>query len=184
MGLLISLLLWALPLQGVSRGNDSPSVAEEQMKAVYLYNFLQFVTWPLDHASGDTPSTKVIGLLGDSNISKTLAELGANLAQKKQGSIQIKFFGNYAEGLDLSTCHLLFVGASERQNFTRIITSLKHAPVLTVSDVHSFQATGGMITLQKEQNRIRYHINQKEATAAGLRLSSQLLKTAIEVTGE
>lgn len=180
--LFISLFLCAPPLLQVSHGDNSPQATQEQLKAVYLYNFLQFVIWPDDHSQADQASTKVIGIIGDSTISKPLEELSASLAKKNKHTLQIKNFGKYEEGIDLSACHLLFVSASEKHNAEKIIASLKHAPVLTVGDTDIFLSVGGMITLHEEQNRVRFHINRKEATAAGLRLSSQLLKTAIDVT--
>lgn len=182
--LAVNALLWSPPFLGVSLGDASPPVSQEQLKAVYLYNFLQFVTWPSGLSRADQSSAKVIGLLGNSTISTRLEELSANLAKRNQAPVQIKSYGNYVDGMDLSTCHILFISASERRNFNKIMTSLKHAPVLTVGDSNAFLAAGGMITLHEEQNRLRYQINRKETTAAGLRLSSQLLKAAITVTDE
>lgn len=175
------LSLWP-PWQAESWGEETPTVGQEPLKAVYLYNFLQFVSWPNDHLPEDQPLVKVIGVLGDAGIRKALEEVSATLANKKQGNImRVRWYGEYVEGMELGDCHILFVGASERHNFPAILASLKQRPVLTVSDVAPFLRAGGMITLQADQNRLRYHINLKEATAAGLRLSSQLLKTAIEV---
>lgn len=170
------------PFQAQSWADETPPVGQEPLKSVYLYNFLQFVTWPIDHLPGGQPPVKVIGVLGDAGIRQALAEVSATLAHKNQGNtMQVRWYGDYVEGMALGDCHILFVGASERHNFPAILASLKQRPVLTVSDVASFLRAGGMITLQPDQNRLRYHINIKEATAAGLRLSSQLLKTAIEV---
>ena len=159
-------------------------MVQEQLKAVYLYNFLQFVTWPKDLAPTGQSSPKVIGLLGNTTINKHLEELGANLAKRNQTTLQIKAYGDYVDGMDLSACHILFISASERRNFEKIMASLKHAPVLTVGDTNAFLSAGGMILLHEEQNRLRYQINQTATTAAGLHLSSQLLKTAIIVTDE
>jgi hypothetical protein len=172
------------PFLQVSLGDDTPQVAQEQLKAVYLYNFLQFVTWPNDQTPAGEATPKVIGIIGDSTLSKTLEEVGASLEKRNKSTILIKNYGHYEEGVDLSTCHILFVSASEKQNFGKIITSLKHAPVLTVSDSKDFLSVGGMISLQEEQHRLRYTINRKESTRAELRLSSQLLKTAITITDE
>jgi len=177
--LLLSLLP---PLQAESWGEEVAPVGQEPLKAVYLYNFLQFVTWPNDHRPGELSSLKVLGVLGDPEIRRALEEVKATVTQNNKGiALQLRWYGEYVEGMDLSGCHILFVGASERHNFPAILASLKQAPVLTVSDVAPFLRAGGMITLLTDHNRLRYHINLKGATAVGLRLSSQLLKIAIEV---
>lgn len=182
--LFITVFLWSPLFLRASPGDGLQKVAQEQLKAVYLYNFLQFVTWPDGKAPPDSTSPKVIGLIGDPNLSATFDELLANLNKNKKKPILIKNYGNYKNGMEFSACHILFVGASEKHNFEKIIASLKHAPVLTVGDDNLFLSAGGIIALEEEQNRLRFRINRKEATAAGLHLSSQLLKTAIDVLPE
>ena len=182
--LLLGLLVGSPSSLRAGLADGLQEVSQDQLKAVYLYNFLQFVSWPNDKTPSDSPSPRVIGLLGDPNVSSSLDELQANLRKNKKDPILIKNYGIYKEGMDLMACDILFVSTSERHNFTRIIASLKHAPVLTVGDTDRFLSAGGMIALEEERNRLRFRINRKATTAAGLHLSSQLLKTAIEVVAE
>lgn len=178
--LLIGLLLWAPPFLQFSQGG-SPRVEQEQLKAVYLYNFLQFVTWPTDGKRATSNPTMVIGVVGDSPMIQALEELADNLTKMGKDNLDLRHYGKYEDGMDLSTCHVLFISASEEAHGEQIIASLKNTPVLTVGDTAAFLSAGGMITMLEQQDRIRYHVNRKAATAAGLRLSSQLLKTAISV---
>lgn len=177
-GCLLLCHLWTPPIcQG-----GSPSKAEhDQEKAAYLHHFLQFVTWPNVHRPAGHGTTMVIGLVGDSPVQRKLEALAAALSRKEGIRPRIVTFGRYADGMDLSACHILFIGAAEQQNFGRIIAGLKQAPVLTVADSDGFLTAGGMITMLPHQGRIRYHINRKAASRAGLRLSAQLLQAAIDV---
>ena len=182
--LIATLLLGVPPWQQVCLGGASPRVEHDQLKAVFLYNFLHFVTWPADYKVPGQASAMVIGVVGDSPVRQALTELSAELSQMDKGSLRVVDFGSYQEAMDLSACHVLFVSNSERAHMEKIIASLGHVPVLTVADTEAFLAAGGMITLLEQQNRIRYHINRKAATGVDLRLSSQLLKTAIKVQDE
>jgi hypothetical protein len=180
--LLAIILLGAPPLQPISHGGAPPPVKHDQLKAVFLYNFLHFVTWPADHpVVGQAPTTMVIGVVGDSPVLKALGDLSTTVTEINKRSLRIVAFGGYQQGMDLGACHILFVSASEKGRMAEIIASLGKRPVLTVADSDPFVSAGGMITMLEQQNRIRYHINRQAATAAGLRLSSQLLKTAIDV---
>ena len=175
--LLLGLPAWPPPCHGA----PPPRVEHAQLKAVFLYNFLHFVTWPIDPQGADKAAAMVIGVVGDSPVLQALEELAATITEKNKRSLRIVALGSYRPGLDLGACHILFVSASEEVHLAEIIADLNKRPVLTVGDTDPFLAAGGMITMLEQQSRIRYHINRKVASEAGLRLSSQLLKTAIDV---
>ncbi|MDA8417554.1 MAG: YfiR family protein [Desulfobacteraceae bacterium] len=178
-------LVMASPWQVASHVNPE-RIDENQVMAVYLYNFLNFVTWP-----DSTPPTKdeqqepmTIGVLGDTQISKALTELAAELIRQGKPPIRLASYPRYAPGLRLDQCHILLVSDSEKENFTRIIKELKRAPVLTVGLSDDFLAAGGMIAMVERQNRVRYAINRRAVGQAGLQLSAQLLKSAVEIKDE
>ena len=52
-------------------------------------------------------------------------------------------------------------------------------PVLTVGETTQFLRDGGMVRFFVEDNNVRFQINQKNAEAAGLKISSQLLMLAV-----
>ncbi|MDP2106172.1 MAG: YfiR family protein, partial [Desulfobulbaceae bacterium] len=159
------------------------SVEQDQIKAVYLYNFLHVVNWPEDRKPTEVSPAMVIGVLGTSLLSAALDDLAESVRKRKGTPLTVVHFGIFKEGMDLSGCRIVFVSDSEKKNFTKITSSLKHASVLTVADSEDFLAAGGMIALVERYNRVRYRINRHAASEAGLRLSSQLLKSALSVDG-
>lgn len=175
-----SLLSWAVFLQ-VSYGE--PQAQEYELKAVYLYNFTQFVQWP-ESKRPSADGAMVIGIVGESPFGDALKKLQENVRKNGMKSIRIVNYGQYREGIDIDACHLLFVSASEKKNFKKIIADLKDAPVLTVADTGSFLSAGGMIDLVQSKGKIRWMINRIAANRAGLRLSAQLLSIAIKVMDE
>jgi len=170
----------AVPLQRVSYAQPPP-VREYELKAVYLYNFLQFVQWPETRRAAVKDGAMVIGIVGDSPFGEALAALQADVRRSGMRPVRIIEYGPYQEQMDFSECHLLFVGLSEKGNFRRIIARLKDSPVLTVADSENFVAAGGMISLVQNGGKIRWIINRAAADRAGLRFSAQLLSIAVRV---
>lgn len=159
------------------------SVEHNQIKAVYLYNFLHVVSWPGRDNSAETPSAMVIGVLGVSPLNAALDKLADSVRKRKSDSIRIVHLGTYREGMDFGGSRIVFVSASEKEHYRKITSTLKNDSVLTVADSEDFLAAGGMIVLVEKNNRVRYRINRHATSEAGLRLSSQLLQSAISVEG-
>jgi len=159
----------------------SPSLAqafrEYDLKAVFLFNFAQFVEWPTE-AFPDANAPLVIGVLGSDPF-------GAALDQTVRGETAnghpflIKRYSNVD---DVSGCHILFISRSETAHLGQIVERLRGKNTLTVSDADDFAQRGGMILFVTENNRIRLKINVAAAKAARLSLSSKLLRPA-EIVG-
>lgn len=183
-------LRWPLPLAlavvllaGVS-SPQAPVLAQAQqttpeyeLKAVFLFNFAQFVQWPATAFDGpDSPL--VIGILGADPFGGSLEE--AVRGEQVQGrSIEIRRF---ARADEIATCHILFLGRTEGTGLEGILAQLKFRPILTVGEAEPFARTGGMIGFVTDRNRIKLRINRGAAEAANLLLSSRLLRPAEIVT--
>jgi hypothetical protein len=190
LALILALALGALPLVWAvspSRvGHAAPAEAEEyELKAVYLYNFLQFLQWPAARPAAARDGVRVIGVVGESPFGNALDDLEKNVRQKGMQLVRIVHFVPARDGMpgapDLSRCDLLFFASSEKQRFGSLIASLGDAPVLTVADSDEFLASGGMINLVRSGGKIRWAINRAPVERSGLRLSAQLLSMAIKV---
>lgn len=147
--------------------------AEYQLKAVFLFNFTQFVEWPASAFSGpDGPF--VIGVLGNDPFGGYLDETVHD--EKINGHpFEIRRFRSVAE---IAQCHVLFISGSETSRLRAILPQLARRNVLTVSDIDGFPAMGGIIQFYSEANRIRLRVNVGAAKAAGLTISSKLLRSA------
>jgi hypothetical protein len=86
-----------------------------------------------------------------------------------------------AKPQDALSCRVLFISSSEQSRLKEILAALDETSVLTVSDMPQFTRRGGMIQFVVEANRVRFEVNLTSAERAGLILSSQLLKVAIDV---
>lgn len=175
-------LTWAAPPTLVSYAVQ-PEAKEYELKAVYLYNFLQFVQWPESKVAAD--DAMVIGVVGDSPFGAALEELENNVRRDGRKAVRFLYFASARDGQpdsrELARCDLLFLAASEKHRFGSIIASLNDAPVLTVADADDFLAAGGMINLVRSGGKIRWTINRAPVERSGLRISAQLLGMAIKV---
>lgn len=164
---LFALMLWAwIP--------HAQSVAlEYQVKASYLYNFMQFIAWPMDVFDAD----------GKFNLCVVGAE--------RFGSALDVFPGERLEGREIvirrlksatptqtAHCHLLFIAAGEDDAAFRGV--IGERGVLTIGETPGFLERGGIINLVEMQGRIRFQINRQAAHNAGLMMSSRLLDLALK----
>ena len=163
-----------LGAQSVS-AQTAPS-KEYQIKAVFLFHFAQFVEWPsAAFASADAPL--VIGILGEDPFGAYLDEtVRGEKVQNRPLEIQ-----RYRRLDEIKICHILFIGSSETETYEEIFPKLQGRSILTVGDAEGF-ATRGMIRFLTERNRIRLRVNVGVARAAGLTISSKLLRAA-EIVG-
>ena len=151
---------------------------EFQVKAVFLYNFAQFVEWPPSAFASPT-SPLVIGVLGLDPFGSYLDE--AVRGEKINGHPLV--VRRYRWVSEIGTCHILFVSGSEGPRAEQVAESLRGRSILTVCDWEGFARRGGMIRFVMEHNHVRLRINLEAARAAGLTISSKLLRSAELVTG-
>lgn len=157
---------------------EAPS--EHELKAIYLYNFLQFVQWPAEKCPLPDGHANEIAVIGETTLQPVLNALQARLREKNK-DLTLVFHDSYREGMDLSRCCLLFIAASEMKKLPKILGSIQGRHVLTVTDADDFADTGVMITLLSRENKIRWAINRKPVTEAGLKMNAKLLAIAERV---
>jgi hypothetical protein len=151
---------------------------DREVKAVFLFNFAQFVEWP--QTAFDTPQSPiVIGVLGEDPFSRTLDDIVKGETVRNRQLVVTR----YRRVEDVTICHILFVSASETQRYEPILASLRGRPTLTVGETDGFATRGGMVRFVSERNRVGLQVNVGAAKAAGLTISSNLLRPAKIVDG-
>lgn len=153
-------------------GQGTPS-REYQLKAVFLFNFTQFIDWP--PASYDTgQSPLVIGILGKNPFGTYLEQTVSG--EKINGHpVIVRYYENEE---DAKACHLLFLNIPESKKRKSILETLKGKSILTVSDDADFLEQGGMIRFFTNKNKIKIQINLEASKAGELVVSSKLLGVA------
>jgi hypothetical protein len=164
-----------LIVRGVSEA--ATPISEYQVKAVFLFNFAQFVEWPVTaFPRADAPF--VIGVIGTDPF-------GADLDAAVHGETVNKhplMVERYRSAADIGDCQILFIPATELGHLTEILAALKGRSVLTVTDSKDTAQRGVMIGLITQDNKIRLRIDVGAAKAGNLVFSSKLLRPA-EIVG-
>ena len=169
-GALAVLLLGALRLHAAA-------LQEYQVKAVFLFNFTQFVDWPpATFANASEPLA--ICILGDDPFGAYLDDAVRGEHVEERALIVRRL----ARVEETGNCQIVFINESETARLDAILQRVKPLRALTVSDARGFGDRGGMVGFVTEDNRVRLRINLDAVRAAGLTISSKLLRVA-EVIG-
>lgn len=149
------------------------SVGENEVKAVFLFNFSLFTTWPNTAFSTRASSFNLCVL--DNDDFKEQLQIAVEGEHVDERNLRISNITNYQH---TKNCHILFVSRSQEYQLDAILTHIKSSPVLTVSDIEDFVSRGGMIEFYLLQNRVRFMIDPATIEEAGLKISSRLLNIA------
>lgn len=146
---------------------------EYELKAVFLFNFSQFVDWP-QSAFANVQAPLVIGVLGEDPFGAALDEvIAGETVQGRPISVR-----RFARAEEIDVCHILFINGSARARLVRVLDELRTRPILTVSDAPEFARAGGIIQFLTIDNKVRLQINLDAAKLAQLNISSKLLHPA------
>jgi hypothetical protein len=144
------------------------------VKAAYLANFPKFVEWPASVAKSESFDICVLGqdpfggALDSAVAGQTINS--SPIAAKRISRPQ-----------DALNCRVLFISASEEGHWKAILAALKTSSVLTVSDMREFAQRGGIVQFVLDRNKVRFEVNLAATGPSGLKLSSELLKLAVNV---
>jgi hypothetical protein len=168
------LLFVALACGPFPRSVDAAAaLSEDQVEAVFVFNFSHFVEWPPQ--SFDAPSDPfIIGILGSDPFGAHLDEVVRG-EQINGHPLQVQRFRSLAE---MERCQILFIDRSESARIGQILAALNGRSTLTVSQAAGAAEHGVMIQFAVEDSRVRLRINVESARAAGLTISSKLLRPA------
>lgn len=140
-------------------------VDADTLKAAFIFNFAVYTTWPAPLRDATTLAACV-------DRTSTLVPALRALEGK---NVQARSFAVREVGTDARAdgCDILIVAP-------RVPDAVPTAPgLLVVCDCNDERdASGATISLVREGDRLRFDVNRAEAAAAGLSLSSKLLRLA------
>lgn len=147
---------------------------ETDVKAAFLPRFARYVTWPASAApSGSDPF--VLCVIGSDPFGDGLDS--AVRSQSVDGRrIVVRRLGSASSA---GGCQIAYVGAGG-ESVAQILAALRGKPVLTVTDARNGGARG-MIHFSVVDGRVRFSIDEADASRRGLSISSRLLALALSV---
>lgn len=150
----------------------SGQVSEQAVKAAFLPKIARYVSWP----AGATPPAGApfqLCVAGGDPFGRLLDEAVAGQTIE-QRPIAVR---RLAGGERLGNCQILFVrGGSTAQ----LLAGVRGQSVLTVTDSRDTPVRG-MVHFALKGGRVSFHIDEAQAAAANLSISSRLLAIALTV---
>jgi hypothetical protein len=168
--------LLASVLPPVKARAQPSGASQNDVEAVYVYNFAKFVRWPAESAGVPMQICVAAQSVFVDSLTKVIAGESIDNRPLKVRAIQ--------RPEDVSACDILFLDGSAKQRLAGLLAAAADKPVLTVSDIPGFLDGGGMIQLLLIDNRVRFSVDLEHVQRSRIALSSELLKVAVTVRGQ
>lgn len=149
------------------------SESEKQVRAMFVYNFANFVEWPRKAFSRANSPLQVC-LLGDVPFSPYLEPMSGTIIGERELLVSITDDEKRFKG----QCHILFVGDDKKLDMERLYKSKKYVYILSVSEQKGFIERGGIVNIIDQSQKISFDIDLDNAKKRGLFISSDLLSLA------
>lgn len=151
-------------------------VAHDQVKALFLYNFANFVEWP-DSAFQEKSSPLRLCLYGNIPFGGFLdAVNGTLIGNRKLDVVRTKTKKDIETG-----CHILYVGLDKKIELPNFFKEIKYKYVLSIGERGDFVDKGGVVNIVRTTDQVKFDINITTALNNGLWVSSDLLSLAREI---
>jgi len=151
-----------------AQGEDLP---EYRLKTAFAYNFIAYIEWP-----ASTGNVLNLCIYGNDPFGKEIDGLQGKVVAGRTLSVLRK-----ASAEPLKDCQVVFIAASTLDHLPRTLESLRGRPVLTIADSPGAMRRGVVLNMNLAQGKVTFEANLQAARAAGLGLSSKLLRLATEV---
>lgn len=168
------MLVVCVPAIAAGQNRAGPA-GEDSLKAVFLFNFAKYVTWPAQEIGERSPSDIRICVTANDAFFGLLkaAVQGEHIDGKPLIAVALA-------GLDeAKACQILYVGDVRSADGKAWLAAVRGQQVLTVGDGPMNDET--VISFVRDDNRIRFDINRDAAARHGLNVSSKLLRLARQV---
>ena len=160
---------------GRTAAQSQPLPIEANVKAVFLFNFAKYVSWPPIVIGERSPGNVRVCVTANDGFFALLktAIQGEDVDGKPLVPVAL-------DGLDdAATCQILYVGDSRSADAKAWFDAVKGSQVLTVADGPLNDDT--VIAFARDNNRIRFDINRAAASRRSLDISAKLLRLARQV---
>ena len=135
---------------------------EYELKAVFLYNFTQFVDWPSgSFTSAESPI--VIGVIGENPFGTYLEETVAG--EKANGHPVIVRYYHVAD--EITDCQIVFLNLPEGKKRRHSRTGLNRQLTSSITHTPAFLKYAGMPRFFTTNNKMQLEVNREAVKTAG-----------------
>jgi len=151
---------------------------EDELKAVYVYQFAKYVEW--NDKGSDLADKLIVVVLGETPVQKYLKQLSkdAKTSTIRERRMVIQSCNNVNDLInDHLRCHILFVPQHQKVSKDQLrVLATKN--ILLLGEANNFLKDGGMINFSLQRNTLQFEINQSEIAHYDFIVNPKLLKLA------
>lgn len=165
-------LLLAVLLFGNVQAAERGQVANpNDVKAFYIFHFTKFVTFPKERFNSDeTPL--VIGVFGKHEILDNLVQIARGKTAKSR-RIKVVKVDSLEEA---KKTHLLYFPEKSGRKGAQMLSGLKGAAILTISEADGSAGKAGMIYFVIEGKHVRFRGNLERIKEEKIKVASKLIQ--------
>jgi len=172
---------WGPSAREVLASNSEPEGLnpEYQVKAAFLYKFINYTTWPKD-VFPKKSSPFVVEVIGRDPFA---GQLGKTFRGKKIDNRRIVV--RYSKKVPAAIQgHLVFIGGLSSKACESLIAICRNRPVLLVGERPNLATLGADVNLYLNRGKVRFEINTDVVKSSRLKISSKLLRLARIIRSE
>ncbi len=159
----------------VNAKSQKPS--DEEINAVFLYNFAVFVKWP-NKNNGIEENTFRYCVVNQEHLLQTLALTLEGESVKGHSMVATAYSTDNVK----DSCQVLYIDESQMAQWPAIKQKIAGKPILSVSNSLTFVAQqGGMISLLRDNKTIRPAINLNNVEKNRLKISAKLMRISKKI---
>ena len=140
--------------------------------AVLTLNIARFTHWP-ERAFNNDKNTLILCVFGDNVVQQSFENIDNKVINNK--NIRVI---NLSRLRNVNQCQLLYLSELDRNRLTPLLMELEGQPILTIGENMEFLQAGGMVGMEKVNEKIQLNINLSAIKQTELVISSRLLKLA------
>jgi hypothetical protein len=145
-----------------------------QLKAAFIYSFIEYVRWP--EATSEDDVIK-IGILGEDSLVKPLRQIAER--RKVEGKrLVVEVF---PDGNAIEPCKILFIPGNRVAELDSLREGLEASNVLLIGDTDGLAKKGVAINFVVARERLRFEISRNALKRANLKVGAKMLNLAILV---
>ena len=161
-------VLLLLLVHGLLSAQD---VSPSRVKAAFLSNFARCTEWPAGAMRNGDPFT--ICVVGDAAVAEALQGLVKN---KLLANRRVVVWAGKAGEPNVPACQMLYFSGLSAKQLDQILSGLRNAPVLSVSDIDGAAEQGVIVQFVYQGGSLGFKIQLESAKRAGVQISSSVLK--------
>lgn len=156
---------------------SQPQGQEYNLKAAFLYRFLDYVEWNNSTWNTNIDDPLRIAILGESGLYAPLMEISRD---KRAGTrtIRVRQINSVTE---IGASQVVFVSRNYKYGIDAVLNRMAERPALIISEQKGDVEKGSHINFLIADNKLKFEVNLKTAARSGIKIGSQLLQHATVV---